>query len=268
MTFKATFEFSGMCTLIIKPKEAIVRMLDMEKLGFGRHEAVLVVDKASTLAKVSHDADLVAAVPGRIAEYLVYSLRGASRPITLDRENDTGLKVYDDPIVMDKDPTQQEDDAGNPDSARAESLKWVADIGELVKSKDVQDVPSIDFMFKNGRVSAQGLWEQNKGLTFDFEPQGTWKPNRFLAARFKIEVEFNKYLDVLLNRDRSVMIDGDFAFSVCNTCTCLADQDPDFHAHYKNVRDFTHSTMKPSKPKIDIPPWAPEECFVGYIDLR
>jgi hypothetical protein len=254
-----TIEFSGICTLVWDQKagKGEVRLVDMSSAGFQQHYAALgiAVTEASPPAVKGPDADAAISVPGEDKDIGVWNLLGTSTEII----GGVGkLTVIDDKVDVTKKPGKN-----------AESIRWLADIGDLCESQRLSGTcpTAATVSLSAGRISAAGGADA-KRLAFvaDGVPVG---PERYCTPRFKAEIPFDGELAIRLDRARVLRFTDSRTIVVSNTCLCGIGVGPTanhFYGHYDVVDAKRRPIARRAGPQPKLPSW-PEICFGGFVKV-
>jgi hypothetical protein len=252
-------EFSGISTLVWNRKAgtAEVHLVDLGSAGFQRHHAALSLEvtESTPHGVKGPNADAAISVAAEDKDIGLWSLSGT----TVDIVGATGKLTVDDSKV----------DVTKKPSKKAESIRWLADVGFLCDSRRLDPVcPTASIIrIPAGHISAAATAVARK---LEFLDAGTpLGPERYCTPRFKIVIPFEQELALRLNRERVLRFTASMKIMVSNTCVCGLGVGPTanhFYGHYEVVQAKRRPTAKRAGP-APLTPSFPEICYGGFVEL-
>ena len=255
-----TVEFSGICTLLWDKKRASadVHMVDLSSVGFEPHHAALslLIDESTPRGIRGPDADAAVSVPGQNAELGLWDLSGTTTEVV----GATGKLTVDDSKI---------DPAKKP-GAKPGSVRWVADIGSLCESNQVDPVcpTAAIFHVPAGHVTSAGgaFARKLQFLNRDGTPIAL---ERYCVPRFQVTIPFQDTIALRLDRMRVLRFTNSVRVMVSNTCVCgLRAGEPanHFEGHYDVVNAKRRPIVKRAGKQAQFP-WFPEICLPGFVQF-
>jgi hypothetical protein len=256
---KLTIEFSGICTLVWNKKASMadVHLVDMASAGFPQHYAALGITagEGETLGVRGPDPDAVVSLPGSNTDIGIWNLLGTDVEII----GANGKLVVDDSKV----------DVTKKPEKDAESIRWIANIGDLAESTVANPTcpTAATVKLSAGKLTASVVGTSRKvQFVADGIPVG---PARFCVTRFKVAIPFADHVAIRIDRARVLRISDSRTVMISNTCMCGMGVGPvvdDFAAHYDVVRAERRPMPEPAGKGVRFPT-DPDNCWPAYVEI-
>jgi len=253
-----TVEFSGISTLIWNQKAgtADVYLADLASLGFPRHYAALSIAITETTphqAIKGPDADAAISVAQANMDIGLWNLMGTDVEIV----GATGKLSVDD----------TKPDVSKEPGKRAESIRWLADVGLLCESDNLDPLCPVAATIRipAGHITAAATEAARK---LEFVDNGTPViPDRYCTPRFKAVIPFTDHLAIRINRNKVLRFNDSMRVVVSNTCVCdlgLGPTPNHFYGHYGVIDAKRRPTVRRAGRESKVPSY-PEICFSAIV---